>query len=154
MGGVQFVNLGIGNEERDKAEFSVLENCQKPLQKLPDNVTAQREHSASRNVKNEEISAADPEEEHHSGDHPGHEEEHHSEDHLGHVENEIVPDTFPAAENNSQEDWRCQTNIQDSEVLQSMSNSRSCAIWGCSRINYKSLSMHHLKCKFECIIWA
>ena len=154
VGGVQFVNLGIGNEERDKAEFSVLENCQKPLQKLPDNVTAQREHSASRNVKNEEISAADPEKEHHSGDHPGHEEEHHSEDHLGHVENKIVPDTFPAAENNSQEDWRCQTNIQDSEVLQSMSNSRSCAIWGCSRINYKSLSMHHLKCKFECIIVA
>ena len=63
VGGVQFVNLGIGNEERDKAEFSVLEKCQqqKPSQKLSDpgpadNVTVQREKSAGKNVKNEEIS--------------------------------------------------------------------------------------------------
>ena len=63
VGGVQFVNLGIGNEERDKAEFSVLEKCQKqkPSQKLSDpgpadNVTVQREKSAGKNVKNEETS--------------------------------------------------------------------------------------------------
>ena len=63
VGGVQFVNLGIGNEERDKAEFSVLEKCQKPSQKLSaDNVTVQREKSAGKNVKNEEIT------ENHQGD--------------------------------------------------------------------------------------
>ena len=100
MGGVQFVNLGIGNEERDKAEFSVLENCQqqKPSQKLSaDNVTVQQqEKSAGKNVKNEEIS-----------------QHHQREDDAGGHQDQNV-----ASDDNSLiiEEGQCMTNIPHSEV--------------------------------------
>ena len=101
VGGVQFVNLGIGNEERDKAEFSVLENCQqKPSQKLSapaDNVTVQQlDKSVGKNVKNEEIF------DHQSDD-----------DNGGHPEQLRV-----ASDDNNLiiEEELCVTNIPNSEV--------------------------------------
>ena len=100
VGGIQFVNLGIGNEDRDKAEFSVLENCQqqKPSQKLSaDNVTVhQQEKSVGKNVKNEEIS------QHHQG-----------EDDAGGRQ-----DQNDASDDNSLiiEEGQCMTNIPHSEV--------------------------------------
>ena len=107
VGGVQFVNLGIGNEERDKAEFSVLEKCQqqqKPSQKLSDpgladNVTVQREKSAGKNVKNEEIT------ENHQGD----------DNVTGGQDQELG---FASDDNNpiNAEGPPCVTNIPNSEV--------------------------------------
>ena len=107
MGGVQFVNLGIGNEERDKAEFSVLEKCQqqKPSQKLSDpgpadNVTVQREKSAGKNVKNEEIS-----------------DEHHQS--IDNVEGGQHQDLIIASADNNpidNEEGQCVPNILNSEV--------------------------------------
>ena len=98
VGGVQFVNLGIGNEERDKAEFSVLEKCQKPSHKLSDpgpadNVTDQRGKSAGKNVKNEEISEAQ------SGD---------DNEEGGHQDLKVASDDDNEGE--------CVTNIPESEV--------------------------------------
>ena len=107
VGGVQFVNLGIGNEERDKAEFSVLEKCQqqKPSQKLSDpgpadNVTVQREKSAGKNVKNEEIS-----------------DEHHQS--IDNVEGGQHQDLIIASADNNpidNEEGQCVPNILNSEV--------------------------------------
>ena len=100
MGGVQFVNFGIGNEYRDKAEFSVLENCQqqKPSQKLSaDNVTVQQqEKSAGKNVKNEEISQHQQREDDAGG---------HQDQNVASDDNSLII-----------EEEQCMTNILHSEV--------------------------------------